>query len=75
MRIARFFMLASLCCGLVSVQLAAQAASAEKGKAAFLKHGCWQCHGFEGQGGITGPALAPNPKPLAFISAFIRSIY
>ena len=29
---------------------AALAASAEKGKAAFTKYGCWQCHGFEGQG-------------------------
>ena len=73
MRITRFFMLASVCCGLVSVLPAAQAASAEKGKVAFLKHGCWQCHGYEGQGGITGPSLAPNTKPLAFISAFVRN--
>ena len=27
---------------------AALAASAEKGKAAFVAHGCWQCHGFQG---------------------------
>ena len=73
MRITRFFIATSLCCGLVAAPLAAQAASAEKGKSAYLKHGCWQCHGYEGQGGITGPALAPNTKPLAFISAFVRN--
>ena len=53
--------------------VAAQAASAENGKAAFIRNGCWQCHGFVGQGGVTGPALAPNPKPLSFITVFVRN--
>jgi ubiquinol-cytochrome c reductase cytochrome c subunit len=52
---------------------AAQAASADNGKAAFIRNGCWQCHGFVGQGGVTGPALAPNPKPLSFITVFVRN--
>ena len=30
----------------------ASAADAQKGKTAYVKHGCWQCHGFVGQGGI-----------------------
>ena len=51
----------------------AWAASAEKGKEAFMKHGCWQCHGTQGQGGAAGLKLAPAPKPLAYISAFIRN--
>lgn len=59
---------------LVMSQFAAHAASAEKGKAAFVKNGCWQCHGFEGQGGsITGPKLAPDPLALEAISAFVRN--
>jgi mono/diheme cytochrome c family protein len=49
------------------------AASAEKGQAAFTRHGCWQCHGFSGQGGSAGLRLAPDPKPLETIIAFIRS--
>ena len=53
--------------------LAALAASAEKGKAAFVKNGCWQCHGFVGQGGVAGPKLAPDPLPLAALSAFLRN--
>jgi mono/diheme cytochrome c family protein len=49
------------------------AQSVEKGRAAFVKAGCWQCHGFVGQGGAAGPKLAPETKPLAYISAFIRN--
>jgi ubiquinol-cytochrome c reductase cytochrome c subunit len=52
---------------------AAAAGSAEKGKSAYVKHGCWQCHGFAGQGGVAGPKLAPNPMPLEALSAFVRN--
>jgi ubiquinol-cytochrome c reductase cytochrome c subunit len=52
---------------------AAAAGSAEKGKSAYVKHGCWQCHGFMGQGGVTGPKLAPNPMALDALSAFVRN--
>ena len=53
----------------------ALAASAEAGKAAFIKHGCWQCHGTMGQGSIAtsgGKRLAPNPLPWESFSAFVR---
>jgi ubiquinol-cytochrome c reductase cytochrome c subunit len=54
---------------------AALSASAEKGKAAFMKFGCWQCHGTVGQGGITsqGKVLAPDPLPYESFSAFVRT--
>jgi mono/diheme cytochrome c family protein len=51
----------------------AVAASAEKGKIAFVRHGCWQCHGYEGQGGVTGKRLAPDPLPFETLSAFVRT--
>jgi mono/diheme cytochrome c family protein len=54
-------------------QAATAAGSAEKGKAAFVRHGCWQCHGYLGQGGIAGKKLAPNPLPLEALSAFVRN--
>lgn len=54
-------------------QGAACAASAEKGKAAYVQHGCWGCHGFQAQGGITGPKLAPDPLPVDAFAAFVRS--
>jgi ubiquinol-cytochrome c reductase cytochrome c subunit len=46
--------------------------SAEKGKEAFFKNGCWGCHGFVGQGGVAGPKLALEPKPIEYIQAFVR---
>ncbi len=49
------------------------AATAKEGEAAYMKNGCWQCHGTQGQGGVAGLKLAPNPKPLAYFNAFIRN--
>jgi ubiquinol-cytochrome c reductase cytochrome c subunit len=58
---------------LLYVPLAHAAGSAERGKAAYVKHGCWQCHGFMGQGGTAGKKLAPNPLPPEALSAFVRN--
>jgi ubiquinol-cytochrome c reductase cytochrome c subunit len=65
--------LAAITAGLVFVSPVAAAGSAEKGKAAFVKHGCWQCHGFDGQGSSAGSKLAPNPMPLEALTAFVRN--
>jgi ubiquinol-cytochrome c reductase cytochrome c subunit len=54
----------------------ALAASAELGKAAFMRHGCWECHGTMGQGSIAtsgGKPLAPDPLPWEAFSAYVRS--
>jgi mono/diheme cytochrome c family protein len=64
--------LAALAAGLVLGQASALAAAADKGKSEFLQHGCWQCHGYEGQGGV-GPKLAPNPIPFDTLSNFVRT--
>lgn len=54
--------------------IAAQPAGpAEKGKELFIKRGCWQCHGTQGQGGSAGLKLAPDPLPLDTLKAFVRS--
>jgi ubiquinol-cytochrome c reductase cytochrome c subunit len=58
--------------GLVVSPAPASAQSAEHGKAAYVKHGCWQCHGFAAQGGVAGPKLAPDPMPLVALTAFVR---
>ena len=62
-----------LVAALSASQAALAAGSADKGKTAFLQHGCWQCHGFAGQGGVAGPKLAPDPMPLEALSAFVRN--
>jgi|SRR5436309_1233161 mono/diheme cytochrome c family protein len=71
MRSVRAFGLAALAASLLFGG-AAFAASAEKGKTAYVQHGCWQCHGFQGQGGITGPKLAPEPIAAEAFTAFVR---
>ena len=73
MRSVRVLGAAAFAACLVISQVAAQAASAEKGKAAYVQHGCWGCHGFQGQGGITGPKLAPDPMPVEAFNAFVRT--
>ena len=48
---------------------------AAKGKAAFIKHGCWQCHGFEGQGSVAssgGKVLTRTELPVEGLIAFVR---
>ena len=45
----------------------------EKGKAAYVKHGCWQCHGLDGQGSVAGSKLGPDPMPLEGLKAFVRN--
>ena len=49
-----------------------QPVNAEKGQQLFMKYGCYECHGREGQGSTTGPRLGPNPMPLAGFTKYIR---
>jgi mono/diheme cytochrome c family protein len=68
--------LAVLAGGLAFGHSTAIAASAEKGKAAYIQHGCWQCHGFEGQGSVAssgGKVLTRTKLPLETFEAFVRS--
>jgi mono/diheme cytochrome c family protein len=54
----------------------AMAASAEKGKAAFIKNGCWQCHDFAGEGSIAtsgGRVIARTQLPLDAFKSFVRN--
>lgn len=65
----------ALVAGVVFGSNAALAASADKGREAFKAHGCWQCHGFEGQGSAVtslGKVLAPDPMPFETFEAFVR---
>ena len=45
----------------------------EKGRALFVKYGCYQCHGTEAQGGgYTGPRLAPPADSLDMLLSQVR---
>jgi ubiquinol-cytochrome c reductase cytochrome c subunit len=57
-------------------QASAVAASSENGKTAYVKHGCWQCHAFEGQGSVTssgGRVIADTQLPLDAFKAYVRN--
>jgi len=41
-------------------------------RAAFVANGCYQCHGYSGQGGAAGPRIAPSPYPFAAFAALVR---
>lgn len=62
-----------LAAAVTALSTAAQAASADHGKSLFIQKGCWECHGTQGQGAVTGPRLAPDPVPLEAISNFVRN--
>jgi ubiquinol-cytochrome c reductase cytochrome c subunit len=42
------------------------------GKAIFAAYGCYQCHGYQGQGGNAGSRLAPGPLPYAAVELQLR---
>jgi mono/diheme cytochrome c family protein len=50
---------------------AAPSGNVANGKKIYSDYGCYQCHGYEGQGGV-GSRLAPNPAPFAFFNIYIR---
>src|SRR5215831_12129750 len=52
---------------------AAAEPSAANGRVMFIKVGCYQCHGYQGQGGAAGPRIAPEPVPFDGLAAFVRT--
>jgi mono/diheme cytochrome c family protein len=50
---------------------AAASGNAANGKIIWTKYGCYQCHGYVGQGG-GGPRLAPNPIAIANFIRIVR---
>jgi mono/diheme cytochrome c family protein len=63
-----------IACGMSVVGQGAALADgdAQKGKVAFIKNGCWQCHDYTGQGSVAtsnGKVIARTQLPVdAFIS-------
>jgi ubiquinol-cytochrome c reductase cytochrome c subunit len=49
------------------------AAAVDEGRKLYASYGCYQCHGYEGQGSsATGPRIGPRPLPLASFSKYVR---
>jgi ubiquinol-cytochrome c reductase cytochrome c subunit len=52
---------------------AAAAPDAARGKQTFVRVGCFECHGHQGQGGAAGLKLAPDPLPYETLANFVRT--
>jgi mono/diheme cytochrome c family protein len=49
---------------------------AQKGKVAFVQHGCWQCHDYNGEGSIAtsnGKVIARTQLPYDAFVSFVRT--
>jgi mono/diheme cytochrome c family protein len=71
---------ASAFAALIAVAAGSSAAladgDAQKGNAAFIQHGCWQCHDFAGEGSIAtsnGKVIARTALPLDAFMSFVRT--
>lgn len=49
----------------------APAGNVDNGKKIYKSYGCWQCHGYSGQGGA-GARLAPNPISFSAFTRYTR---
>jgi len=56
-----------------AVQAQTKAGDAANGKRLFLRDGCYQCHGYAGQGGLAGARLAQTKLTQAAFIAFVRN--
>ena len=52
---------------------ARRSADAIRGRKTFVEKGCYSCHGYNGQGGLWGPQIAPNPMNIEAMKSFIRN--
>ena len=48
-------------------------ADATNGKRLFERNGCYECHGYVGQGGAAGARLAQTRLPLIAFTAYVRN--
>ena len=76
MKVHAHFVLAAFAASVALIQIASAAPSAENGKTEFLKSGCWQCHGFQGQGSVAtsgGRVIANTQLPFEAFEAYVRN--
>jgi mono/diheme cytochrome c family protein len=48
------------------------AGNADNGKRLFLAYGCYECHGYAGQGGSTGARIGPPAISLSAVLRYVR---
>ena len=64
---------AATCLAAIGAQAAdSSSEEIEQGRALYNDFGCYQCHGHYGQGGNSGPKLAPGPLPYEAFKIIVR---
>jgi mono/diheme cytochrome c family protein len=66
---------ATACAIVAAILLSAPPAGAQDpapGRLLFTANGCYQCHGYDGQGGVAGPRIAPSPYPYIAFAQLVR---
>lgn len=72
-KLSRFLFIAFACIAPVSCNAqTGDAKQKDSRRAVFVKYGCYECHGYEGQGAETGPRLAPDPLPREAFMYYVR---
>ena len=61
-----------LCLAAVSMIAAQPAGNVANGKVLFTKIGCFQCHGYAGQGGRAGASLVPMALKAQDLIRYVR---
>jgi ubiquinol-cytochrome c reductase cytochrome c subunit len=52
--------------------LAQTPGNSANGKLIYIKDGCYQCHGYAGQGGRDGPRIAATPLSAQALTRYVR---
>jgi mono/diheme cytochrome c family protein len=66
-----FLMLLVVCA--ITALAQSKPADTANGKRLFERNGCYQCHGWVGQGGTAGARLAQTRLPLIAFTAYVRN--
>ncbi len=56
----------------IALPVLSPAQNAENGKRLFVRDGCYECHGYAGQGTVAGARLAPPVLNAAGMTRYIR---
>ncbi len=66
--VAVLILVAGICIGAAATQ---EDEATDRGKKDYVEMGCYQCHGYQGQGGA-GPRIAPKPLSLEVFTRLVR---
>jgi len=58
--------------GVAVAQPPAPVGNVENGKRLFTRDGCWECHGYAGQGGRDGARLADTALTVTQLTRYVR---